>query len=58
MSSKNLEVAPTLAQKALSVLDRILAEPSEIVELWAESDEFNAWKTTLEDLTDPHHSME
>jgi hypothetical protein len=39
-----------LVATAIKVIDRILAEPSEALELWQESEEFDAWKTHLADL--------
>ena len=41
---------PELIDKALKALDRILAEDSELRELWEESDEFDAWKTSMQAL--------
>ncbi|MFF0739278.1 DUF4259 domain-containing protein [Streptomyces sp. NPDC004111] len=35
---------------ALAALDRVLSEPSELVELWDESDEGGPWKERLEQL--------
>lgn len=39
-----------LRKQAVAVIERILAEPSELLELWSESDEFETWKSTLADL--------
>jgi len=39
-----------LVALALQALDRILAEPSELLELWEESEEFDAWKGSVLDL--------
>jgi hypothetical protein len=39
-----------LLDSAIRALDRILAEPSELLELWQESEEFEAWKKQMEDL--------
>jgi hypothetical protein len=36
-----------LVRKAVAAVDRILSEPSE---LWAESEEFDAWKASLSNL--------
>jgi hypothetical protein len=38
------------AAKAHQVLDRILSEPSELLELWQESDELDAWRAAVKDL--------
>jgi hypothetical protein len=49
---ETVKIAPgdELVQKALAVVRRVLSEPSELMELWAESDEFDTWKAALEDL--------
>ena len=39
-----------LARKAHAALDRILTRPSELLELWEESDDFSAWKDTISEL--------
>lgn len=39
-----------LVDSALRVLDRILTPPSELLELWQESGEFEPWKEHLESL--------
>lgn len=46
------KLTPTedLVHKAVAVVDRVLSEPSELLELWAETDELETWKTTLADL--------
>jgi septation ring formation regulator EzrA len=44
------KVPPELAKKALATIERILSEPSEIVELWKESGEFDAWKSNIDNL--------
>ena len=41
---------PDLVQKAARVVSRVLREPSEALELWAESDEFEAWKAVAVEL--------
>jgi len=50
VTKHRFEVSPQLAGTALATIDRILTEPSEIVELWQESGEFDAWKSSVEDL--------
>lgn len=42
--------APALVEMALKAIQRILTEPSELLELWKESDEFDNWKQSIEDL--------
>ena len=41
---------PDLIVLAAQALDRILIQPSELLELWEESDEFEAWKHAVSDL--------
>lgn len=41
---------PALVEKAHRAIDRILDENSELKELWAESDEFEAWTTSIREL--------
>jgi hypothetical protein len=36
--------------KAHQVLQRVLADPSELLELWQESDEFETWHASVHDL--------
>lgn len=45
-------IAPTpeLASKALRALDRILVEPSELMELWDDSDDAAAWRASVDEL--------
>jgi hypothetical protein len=50
VSEHKLFVSAALAKKTLTALERILLEPSELLELWGESDEFDAWKTDVENL--------
>ncbi len=46
-----LQPGKQLVKKALSAIARILKEPSELMELWRDSDEFDAWKASVEELT-------
>lgn len=39
-----------LAEKAHKVIERILADDSELKELWQESEEFDAWKASVKNL--------
>src|SRR5262245_19658854 len=39
-----------LVQKAVAVVERVLSQPSELLELWTESDDIDAWKTSVADL--------
>jgi len=45
-----LAVPPTLARKAHAALDRILVLPSELLELWEESESFQLWTDTITEL--------
>jgi hypothetical protein len=40
-----------LLDKARQAVNRVLTEPSELLELWQESDEFEIWKTSIEALS-------
>jgi len=46
----NIKPSPELAGKTLEAIDRILTEPSELMELWQESEHFETWKNNVEDL--------
>jgi len=39
-----------LVEKARSAIARILREPSEIMELWRDSEDFEAWKSSVEEV--------
>ena len=39
-----------LVESAVKAMDRVLTEPSEILEFWQESEEFEDWKKHIEDL--------
>jgi hypothetical protein len=43
-------VSADLVAKAQRVIERIVADDSEIKELWRESDEFNNWLQSVQDL--------
>jgi hypothetical protein len=43
-------VSAALVRKAHAALDRILTQPSELLELWQESDDFESWKATITEL--------
>jgi len=42
--------SPALVAKALSALDAVLGESSELRELWQDSDEFDTWKSGVDDV--------
>jgi hypothetical protein len=44
------KVPDELIKKAKRSITRILTEPSELLELWTDSDEFDRWKRSLEEL--------
>lgn len=48
-SHSNLNAAPLLPN-AHRVIDRILADDSELVDLWKESDSYDEWLTTMDNL--------
>jgi hypothetical protein len=39
-----------LMEKAFRSIQRVLTEPSELLELWSESDEFSDWKSLTENV--------
>ncbi|MFO1410757.1 MAG: DUF4259 domain-containing protein [Steroidobacteraceae bacterium] len=45
-----IKPAPALIAKAVEVVDRILREPSELLELWNEGDEGASWQAELAGL--------
>jgi hypothetical protein len=50
ISGIKLKPDADLTKKALATIDRILTAPSELLELWQESTEFDDWKTSLLNL--------
>jgi hypothetical protein len=46
----NIAPSDDLVRKAVAVVERVQSEPSELLELWAEGDEFEAWKAAVTDL--------
>jgi len=42
--------SPELASKARRALDRMLSEPSELLELWEESDDAGDWRASVDEL--------
>ena len=51
VTQTKLQPGKQLVKKALSAIARILKGPSELMELWRDSDEFDAWKASVEELT-------
>jgi hypothetical protein len=39
-----------LIEKALRGIERVLSGPSELLELWGETEEFIAWEESVKDL--------
>jgi hypothetical protein len=42
--------APGLITKAVAAIDRVLSKPSELLDLWSESDQFDRWRGSVQDL--------
>ena len=42
--------SPQLVEKARKAVARVRTEPSELIELWQESDEFESWKHAVDEL--------
>lgn len=40
----------SICENAHAIIDRILCEPSELLELWEETDDFDAWKESVLNL--------
>ncbi len=50
VASHQLIPQPGLVQAAASAIDRVLAQPSELLQLWSESDDCGAWLESIRDL--------
>ena len=50
VAARSLELSPELVARANGAIDRILADDSELKELWAESDTYARWMESVEDL--------
>ena len=50
VAAHKLKPKPALLKRASAALDRILADNSELRELWDEGKEGKAWRKTIEDL--------
>jgi hypothetical protein len=46
----SFKVSNELSEKAQKTIDRILTQPSELYDLWEESDDFEDWETCMADL--------
>ena len=47
LKSQSTKPSADLLTKARAAIDRVLADSSELAELWAESDEYEAWRNGL-----------
>lgn len=45
-----LKITPALARKTIWVIDRILTEPSHLLDAWQESEQFEEWRNIVLDL--------
>lgn len=50
VASHPRQPSPELVAQAVAAIDRVLAEPSELLELWSDSDEFARWRAAVLDL--------
>ena len=50
ITSSGAVASDALARNAKQVIARVLAEPSELLEEWAGSEEFEGWKHAVDDL--------
>ncbi|HRK35160.1 MAG TPA: DUF4259 domain-containing protein [Candidatus Hydrogenedentes bacterium] len=50
VEQSDIKPSAALAKKAKQVIARILSDPSELKELWEESDEFTEWKDSVAEL--------
>ena len=46
----NVQLEPALVARARAAIDRILSADSEMVELWQDSDDYEAWLASVENL--------
>jgi hypothetical protein len=52
VKAHRLKPTPALIAKAKAALARITTEPSELLELWSESDDGSGWSDSVKELTD------
>lgn len=50
VTENSQQVSPDLDALASQALDRILQDPSELLDLWKESDKFEEWRSSIVDL--------
>jgi hypothetical protein len=51
VTSAQITTSDELVEKAKLSIVRILSEPSELLELWTDSDDFDGWKRSVEDVS-------
>ncbi len=53
----HIKIKPStdLAKKSHAVIDRVLSDSSELLELWQDSEEFDAWKSSVLDIKSRIH---
>lgn len=45
-----MEPGSELIEQTVAAIDRVLSEPSELLDLWLESDDFDRWREAVSDL--------
>jgi len=50
IKGRRASIHPEVIEKAKRAINRILSPPSELVELWKDSDDFNRWRQRVEAL--------
>ncbi|MGZ6021044.1 MAG: DUF4259 domain-containing protein [Rhizomicrobium sp.] len=50
IESKKVAPSSQLINKAKRAVSRVMTEPSELMELWIDSDDFDSWQSSVEDL--------
>jgi hypothetical protein len=50
IESKKVAPSSQLIDKAKRAVSRVMTEPSELMELWIDSDDFDSWQSSVEDL--------
>jgi hypothetical protein len=50
VAQQNLQIPQGLVDSAIQVVERVTTEPSELLELWQESGEFDEWKAEMDEL--------
>src|SRR5215475_11533936 len=51
VETTRLTPPPALIEKALKAIERLLSGPSELLELWGETEDFTAWEESVKDLS-------